>query len=402
MMQRIKNKLKDNNSLYILIVNIVDFFKFLPCKLLLLFFRIFPINRRRIFICSFYDRGYGDSPKYICDEIKRQNKNYEIIWACNPKYFYSLPNFIKPVKTKSIMYYYYLVTSKVWIDNCRKEYYVKKRKNQVYIQLWHGGIGMKKVEQLAGESLGYRYIKSAINDSKMMDYAISNSLYRTKIYKESFWYSGKVLELGCPRNDLFFKESEKKQIIKKVYDKFQLEKKDNIVLYVPTFRSSYNFDYKSFDFKKLINKLEEKNGEKYKLIIKLHSNVKEKIDSSFDNVIDASSYQDVDELLLCAKIVISDYSSVIFDSLYTDSQKYLYAPDIELYNKDRGLNVDYKSLPFSISYNSDELISSIVNNKSYDYEEKTKKFMSDMRIVDDGKSSERVVNLIEKCIGGDK
>ena len=173
-------------------------------KLFMYLFRIFKVKNNKIVVSNYFGKGYSDNAKYVCDEMLSQNLDVDIVWLCKNKNDSSIPKKIRIVKYNSIKGLYELATAKIWIDNCRKSYHMIKRRNQIYIQLWHGGIGMKKVEQLAEKSLDHTYIKNAKNDSKMMDYAISNSLYRTKIYKESFWYSGEVLELGCPRNDVFF------------------------------------------------------------------------------------------------------------------------------------------------------------------------------------------------------
>lgn len=398
-MRKLKNKLKNNKTIYNFLLYVRAILKAIPYRICYFFFHFVPIDQNKIVITNYFEKGFSDNSKYICEELKRKRKKYKIIWICSKKYFSTLPDYIIPVKVGSVKAYFELTTAKIWLDNCRKDFFIKKRSEQVYIQLWHGGIGMKKVEQLAEDDLDSVYIKSAKNDSRMMDYAISNSLYRTNIYKNNFWYNGEILELGCPRNDIFFNCD--KSILKvKIANRYNFNCNDNIVLYVPTFRKGYDFDYNSFEFKKMISKLKQKYNNNYLLIVKLHSNVKNYNIRVSENIINASDYPDVSELLMISDIVISDYSSVIFDSLYTSAKLYLYLPDFSDYQKNRGLNLNIMELPFSVSKSSDELIKNILNNDFDNYLNHIEKFKLDMKLVDDGFASNRVTNLIDKIIGG--
>ena len=104
------------------------------------FFGIFPIKKNKIFIQNFNGKGYGDNPKYIVEEILRRDLDFVLVWAVMPKLSKNFPKGIKTVRYKSIRAIYEEATAKIWIDNCRKQLYVRKRKEQYYIQTWHGMI----------------------------------------------------------------------------------------------------------------------------------------------------------------------------------------------------------------------------------------------------------------------
>ena len=403
-MKKIKKIIKRNKTIYNIILSVSNIINSIPYLIVFNYFKLKKIQNNKIVINNYYNKGYGDNAKYICEYLINNDliNQYNVVWICKKKYFSTIPECIRKIEEGTIKSYYELTTSKIWIDNCRKKSYIKKRKGQVYIQLWHGGIGMKKVEKMAEDTLNIEYIRNAKKDSLMIDYAISNSLYRTNIFKNYFWYSGEILEYGCPRNDIFFNNNIKDRIKDKISLKYGLSKDEHIILYAPTFRKSYYFNYESFDFRKLIESMEKKYKQKYKLFIRLHSATKFQLNVNNSKVIDVTEYPDSDELLLISDIIISDFSSIIFDALYTDSKKYLYAPDINLYNKDRGLNVEYEKLPFCISYNSDELIENILNEKSAAYYNKEKKYKLAMNLKDDGQASKRIVKLIAKIVEGEK
>lgn len=389
---KLKRKIKKNKKLYNFLLWIQAIIRSFYYSLFLLFFRIFPINNKKIVITSYRGKGYGDMGKYIVEEkLSRKEQNCVIYWASKEQYKNTLPSSVKYVKYNSILYLYHLATAKVWINNARFHLGIIKRKNQYYIQTWHGGLGLKKIEAAATD-LPSSYIYSAKKDSKMINLLISNSKYRTEQYKANFWYSGEIAEYGLPRNDIFFKKD--KNIIQKVKKELNISKEENIIMYVPTFRS-YDFDYLSINFDNLVNKLKNKYGKNYKVLVRLHPN-KCDFDINGENIINVTNYPDADELLLITDILISDYSSIFFDFLFTGKNVYLYAPDYKKYTHNRGLNFEYLKLPFSISLTNKELINNIINDEAKKYENDLKNFLKKVNIYDDGTASKKIVDKINE------
>ena len=362
------------------------------------FFRICKIKQNKIICVNFSGRGYGDNPKAIVEELLKLDNNLDIVWIVKNIDDTNFPSKVRKVKIYSLKYFYEMATAKIWINNSRFPLFVRKRKKQCYINTWHGGLGLKKIEQDAIDKLSDYYKKSAPHDSSMIDVMISNSKYRTNLFKKSFWYDGKIYECGCPRNDIFFKTEVKSEVEKKIKKLYNIPYDTKIILYAPTFRLNSGFNYNSIDFKTLIEKMENNHNEKYVFMIRLHSKVANiKLP---ENIINATFYPDTDELLLASDILISDYSSIMFDFLYTNRPVYLYAPDYDLYNDERGLNFVYEDLPFSISYSNDELIHNIINYKCIEYNEKLKLFLDEMGVIDDGTASKDVSELIMHVING--
>lgn len=364
-------------------------------KILGILFNLFPIDTKKVVVSNFWGKGYNDNPKYVIEKLHKMYPEIKIVWLLKDMKT-EMPQYIKKVKYKSIKSIYEYSTAIIWIDNSRKQYFPPKRKKQKYIQLWHGGISMKKIEAAAADKLDNSYIKMAKKDSKAIDYAISNSSYRTNIFKNDFWYNGKILEYGSPRNDIYFSKELKKKIKDKICKEYNVKDK-KIILYIPTFRAEKNFDYLSINFEKLIQEL-KKEKEDYIVMIKLHPNcgVKKKIIK--DNMIIFDSSVDVNELMISSDMIISDYSSVIFDYLYMKNPIYLYVPDIQNYINERGFSFNYNELPFSKSTTSDELIKKILSKDHLNYDKKLNEFLNKISIYDDGNAADRIVELIEKIL----
>ena len=109
-----------------------------------------PIVKNKIVFSNYFGKSYGCNPKYIADEIIRQNLPYELVWLVkNPEeHINEFPKEIRLVRYLSPESYKELASAKIWVDNTRKKPYWEqgliKKKDQVYIQTWHGSLGIKK------------------------------------------------------------------------------------------------------------------------------------------------------------------------------------------------------------------------------------------------------------------
>lgn len=361
-------------------------------------FNLFPIKREKIIFSNFNGKGYGDNPKYILEEINNRKLNYDLVWVLKDISSKStLPDNVRYVKYNSLKYFYNICTAKVWIDNHRKIIDLEKRKDQFYIQTWHGGIALKKIEKDALESLDPKYIKQAKHDSSMIDLMISNSGFCTKMYKEAFWYDGEILEAGSPRNDALLNNNLSKE---KIYKNLKIEKNKKILMYAPTFRKDESLENYNIDFKELIDILEKETKEEWIVLIRLHPNIadksKELIKGMSGKVIDTSNYGDMYELMQIADTLITDYSSVMFEFSFTEKPVFLYANDISKYIEDRGFYFEYRELPYSIAENNEELRTNILNFKDEEYKAKLHTFFEKLHLFEGGDASKKVVDVIER------
>lgn len=335
------------------------------------------INEKKIVFVSYYGAGYGDNPKAIADYIIENNLNFELVWLLdtNKNDGLDMPKEVKKVKYGSIRSLYELSTAKVWVDNCRKQYFPKKKKGQIYIQTWHGSLALKKIEADA-PSLPIQYVNMAKNDSSVIDVILSGCEFKTNVYKNSFWYSGEVLNIGTPRADVFFNEEKVLQNKKKVLDFYNLEDDAKILMYAPTFRQSHNLDIYKLDYSKLESVLLHKFGGKWKIIVRLHPNIAHLADELQlpNTVLNVTSYKDMQELLCASDIVVTDYSGLMFDFYIMNRPLFLFCTDFEEYtSKDRELYFDFKELPFDLSHSNEELCDRI---NEFDYQ----KYLSNVEI----------------------
>jgi CDP-glycerol glycerophosphotransferase len=357
-------------------------------------FRVFPINKKKIVICNYQGKGYGDNAKYIVEKILDQKLDYDIVWLCKNTND-SMPTVVRKVKYNSISAFWEMSTAKIWIDNCRKPSFVRKRKGQFYVQTWHGGIALKRTEKDVETKLSNSYIKNAKHDSKIADLFISNSKFCTELYRSAFWYVGRILESGYPRNDILIKGS--KDIKDKVFGYFGLHNGTKILLYAPTFRANCNIEVYDLQYNQILTALKQKYSCNWVFLIRLHPNISQKADAVSYNgqVINATHYSDMQELMAASDILITDYSSTMFEFMLMLKPVFLFATDIKEYTTDRDFYFDIFSLPFPVAENSQKLIEDIISFNETQYLNVITSFKSKIGLMEDGRAAEKIVKQLE-------
>lgn len=350
---------------------------------------VFPVDPDCVVIMNFYGKGFGDSGKAVALKLLEMRPNLKIYWPVKPQYAESIPAPIKPLKIRSLKYYRTMAIASVWIDNARKSNDIIKRKGQFYIQMWHGLLGLKKVEKDAEESLSRAYIREAKDDSRLADIMLSDGDFFTNLIRTSFWYDGDILKSGTPRLDTVINatENEKKQI----KENLGVAEK-NFLLYAPTFRVNYGVEKYDLAFDKVLQHL----GEDWVVGVRLHPNVSEKAKNLCfsERVINLTDYPDLYQLLICTDMLITDYSSVMFDAAVVGIPVLLYTSDRMQYMKDRKFYFDFSELPFELCEDNNSIIEAISRFDLIEYEQKVKSFFAKHQITEDGHASDRVAEVI--------
>lgn len=218
--------------------------------------------------------------------------------------------------------------------------------------------------------------------------------------RRSFWYDGEILKSGLPRNDIFFRRDEK--LIAQVRHLLGVPPENKIVMYAPTFRDdvAVTAEVCQLDAKKLLAVLERKFGGKWTMLMRHHPNVEQFFakDSFGDDVINATGYPDVQELILVSDVLISDYSGLISDFMIIGKPVFIYAKDFDTYPNERNFMPMYFKLPYQVNKSEAELFHCIETFDAAALEPKIKRFIDMVKPFDDGHASERVVERIKLVI----
>lgn len=342
------------------------------------FISIFKIKDNRVTFISLENDKLVSDMKLIYDQIK---DDFDIK-LCLIHYKKSL--------LSQLMYFFncmkqlYLInTSKIVIihDN---NYVIShfKRKDVHVIQLWHACGAIKKF----GNVIDREY---SINNYNMI---LSTSSYWKKPYSQAFHVKEEdVLPLGLPRCDELFN---KKWCIEKrnnLLSKYPILKNKKVILYAPTFRGNIYKGFYQIDFDS--NKILEELSDDYIIIYKFHPLVGNYKLANNPKVINMN-HEDTHELFTISDILISDYSSIIFDFMILNKSIIFYIPDYEDYKKDLGVFVELDKLNLPICYNEKEIPKSIKEYKNYlPFIKENKDIFFEYQ---DGKSTNRIVNYINE------
>lgn len=373
-------------------------------------YRFIPCHQKTVLFISFHGRGYSDNPRAIYEYMINQEeyKDYKFIWVI--KHHKSKDLIIpkgKIIEYFSIPYFFYLARSKYWVVNCKLPMYIAKKKNQIYLQTWHG-TPLKKLAHdidVSDDTTFYRsgmtkdqMCKTYDEDVKKYNYMISPNSFTTKVFQTSFKINReRLIETGYPRNDILSNASNEQILaIKKQYN---IPNDKKVILYAPTWRDN-SYVMKGYTFKLEVDfdLWQQYLNDDYIVLFKPHYLIVNDfdIDKYHDFVYFIEPNKDISELYLISDILITDYSSVFFDYAILKKPIYFYMYDLENYRDEiRGFYLDiYKDLPGDIIEDENELLTKI-NNKEYDYP-KLDIFNSIYNNCEDGNASKRVVDIVFK------
>ena len=365
------------------------------------------VKKGRVMCWAYNFKQYSCNPRYLTEYLLKNNPEFEIYWVFRKKVDISgIDSRIKCIRFRSLEYYKLVNSAEFFITNSRTDpyrIYWHKRPCQKYLMLWHGGVALKKIEKDAEEKLGYSYVQKSKIDSKVCDLMTSSCRYQTDLMENKFWYSGEILKKGIPRNDIFFDMEQRASLNAKVRKLYSISSGDKIVMYAPTFRRGNDLSPYSINWDKVIPELEKVfGGVQVRVLVRLHPNLIGKVDTSglvaYEKVTDATLYHDMQELLCVSDMLITDYSSAMFDFAMLERPCLLYATDIEKY--DRGYYFRFDELPFPLARTQEELLSNLASFDRSEYDNRVTTFFdTNIGIYDDGHASEAIAEwMISRSI----
>ena len=375
------------------------------------------VDNNVLIFCSFNGKSYSCSPKAIYEYIVSEPKysTYKFVWSfIEPEKYKFLENNKNTivVKQNSKQYQKYLAMAKYWIFNYKIPDYIYPKKNQVFVQCWHGtplkrlGCDLQHFDNVLNtiEEMKKRYKIEAekftyfLSPSKFASEKFISAWNLKEIGKEDI-----IIEEGYPRNDFLFNYTEKD--IMKIKKRLGIEKDNRkIILYAPTYRSDQHSSNEGYVYKEELDfeHLKQKIGDKYIILFRPHYFIANNFDfEKFKGfVYDVSKIDDINYLYIISDILITDYSSVFFDFANLKRPIIFYMYDLEHYrDKSNGFYIDLNELPFKITQTQEELEKEIAKaDMNFKYDESYKKFNERYNYLDDGQASRRVVEKMLKEI----
>ena len=374
------------------------------------------VENKTVIFSTFNGKSYSCSPKAIYEYMLNNDKykDYNFIWAFRDTEKYKQIGENKNtiiVKSGSKQFSKALARAKYWVFNYKIGDQLYPKKNQIFLQCWHG----TPLKRLGCDLIHFDNKLNTMKEMKKrykveaqkFDYFISPSKYASEKFISAWNLKeiGKeniILEEGYPRNDFLYNYTEND--VKEIKDKLGIQNTNKkIILYAPTYRgdqhtSGVGYTYKTeVDFDKLKEELEND----YIILFRPHYFVAnvfdfEKYKGFIYNVADVD---DINKLYIISDILITDYSSVFFDYANLKRPMIFHMYDLEHYrDESNGFYFDVEEeLPGKITRTDNELIQEIKRiTKEFKYDEKYKKFNEKFNYLDDGKASKRVTDIVIK------
>ena len=338
---------------------------------------------------AFEGKVIGDSPLDIFRELQKTRNDLEFIWTTRDST--EAPLGARAVRHGSREWLEALASSKYLVNNNTFPWYFRKVAGQVYLQTWHGTPLKRLGRDIKNGSLTKSYLDLMDRETAFWDYLISPSKFFTEAFTGAFGYTGKTIETGYPRNDRLSTATEhQREVIRHrlgVHDP-----SIQLVLYAPTWR---NYERTAIGNWRSVNYLDEstKLPEGFQLVFRGHTNT-HATHQAATGVIDATHYPDVTELYLACDILVTDYSSMMFDFSITGKPMIFLAPDLDRYKNEQGFYFDFETTaPGPLLTNSAEVVSVLdrIDQISLEYQEKYLAWQHKFNSLEDGGAAQRVV-----------
>lgn len=351
---------------------------------------LFPVRQNRFFCIMTHDGSDDSSVGVVIKEIKRKRPDSEFI--CIRKSDKRLSCMISLIFRRS---FELASSSMVLMDNEFLPFaYVRPRRNIKIVQLWHGTGTIKKFGHDISEGRMLKLVERADN---RITHLIVNSDYTARLYQKIFEIDAdKVYVTGIPRTDVMFDPDIMDYDLKRFYNEYPELKEKRLVLYAPTFRDDQIAEpCIELD----LNMWDENIDNNTVLLLRLHPHVASSFDSSFlqqfnSHIFNMSDYDDLNVLLFAADILITDYSSIVFEYALLDRPMYFYAYDIvQFEHEGRGFYENYDEfVPGKVIRTTEELINSIDEEDTFNI--RRIDFVNTYYKYTDGKSTERLLRVI--------
>lgn len=320
-------------------------------------------DQKLILFSSFAGKKYNDSPKVLFEKMQADSffSGYKMVWAFEHPEKFNIPGALC-VKIDTWDYFKLALKAKIWITSVNIERGLHfKKNNTIYVNTWHGA-GTKKIGNACAGRNDY--------DLSNVDVMLVQSDFERDIFIRDFkCLENSIYKIGFPRNDELFHITEEDRA--KFRQLFKIPKGKKVILYAPTWRDSKDGGL-SYKVEPPINidKWKATLSEEYIILFRMHP-FTTLFNMEYDDFArDVSKYDNLNHLLAITDILITDYSTIVYDSAVARIPFICFGFDYERYNKERGFYFDLnKVYPGGVLYNEDnvlERIKSISNSVDVD------------------------------------
>ncbi|MFI6125121.1 CDP-glycerol glycerophosphotransferase family protein [Streptomyces sp. NPDC051064] len=300
--------------------------------------------RDAVLYSSFDGRQYSDSPRAVHEELVRRGTGVEHLWVVRDQQAV-VPAGVRAVALHSAEWHEALARSRWIVTNTQLPEWFERAEGQFVVQTWHGTPLKRIGRDLAGTAFAdTAYMESMPRRAAQWSVLVSPNRFSTPVLRRAFGHTGEVLECGYPRNDLLY-ASDRAKVAAAVRQSLAVPEGKRVVLYAPTWREDRpkRSGLYGLDLQLDLEQARKALGDDHVLLVRRHYLVGGSIPSN-DFVRDVSRHPDVAELMLISDVLVTDYSSLMFDFAQTGRPMLFHTYDLEHYRDTlRGFCFDFEN-----------------------------------------------------------
>ena len=366
---------------------------------------LYPLQSRRplrdaVLFVSWNGKQCTDNPRGIAEELRRRGDDREHIWVVTD-YAAAVPEGGRAVLSGTEEYFDALARCRYVISNDDMQPFFRKREGQLYLQTWHG-TPLKKIGFDIGRpqfASGTAYFDRLAADIGKWDLLLSQNPFSTPIFRRAFRYDGEICEYGYPRNDILTRGG---PLAGQVRRRLGIPDGKRVVMYVPTWRDNqfYASGRYRFDLRIDLERAWQVLGPDHVLLVRGHHHLANDVTAGTrrDFALNVTGYPSISELFLITDVLITDYSSAMFDFAVTGRPMLFFTYDLEQYRDQlRGFCFDFEAeAPGPLLASSEEVLAAARDTgpATAGYAAAYQAFAAKYCPLDDGKAGARVCDRL--------
>ena len=361
-------------------------------------YRRLPVAEDLVVFAAYWYRQYAGNPAAISEKLGELAPSMRRVWVLAEDAVGTPPPGVEVVRPGSSKYYRLLARAKYLVNNVNFPDFMVKRKGTIHLQTKHG----TPIKHMGLDLLAHPAASKEMDfidllaRSERWDYVLSSNRYSTEVWRRAFPLGFETLEFGYPGNDLFFHYSD--EAGEEVREELGIPAQRTVVLYAPTFR-----DYRrEFESHLDLHRLRRALGDRFALIVRAHylqrGDPEDPLEGFEGFAYDATLYPDLGRLCLAADVLVTDYSSIMFDFANLSRPIVVFADDWETYSTVRGtyLDITTETPPGIVATTQEDLEKALVTGEyeSDQARDRLATFRARFCEFDDGLAAERVVRRV--------
>ncbi|WP_367047278.1 bifunctional glycosyltransferase family 2 protein/CDP-glycerol:glycerophosphate glycerophosphotransferase [Streptomyces sp. Je 1-332] len=311
--------------------------------------RYFPQEQKRplrdaVLFDSFRGTQFSDSPRAVYEELVRRGTDLELLWTVRDDQV-QIPAPGRAVRMWSPEWYEAMARSRFLVHNNHIPGWFTRREGQTVVQTWHG-TPLKRIghDMPAVHFADRDYLERIGREARQWSMLVSPNEFSTPILRRAFDFHGEILQTGYPRNDVLY-SADRDDRARAVRARLGLPDGKKTVLYAPTWRDDqyHGAGRYRFDFRIDVADARRRLGDDHVLLVRRHPNVVDPVPGAGDGfVFDVSAHPDMADLMLVTDVLVTDYSSLMFDFANTGRPMLFFTYDLEHYRDTlRGFYFDF-------------------------------------------------------------